>query len=297
MKTVDILLPTYNGGKFLQEQITSILNQSYSDFNLLIRDDGSTDHTIQIINSAKELDQRIVFYQDEIGNLGVVANIEYLLGKSKANYIMYCDQDDFWLPFKVEKLVKEILFHEKNFGAEFPLLIHSDSYVTDQDLKINRRFKGTSPLNYGLNNSLFRFYVQGASAIFNSRLKKEILPFLSDVYMHDRYTHLVAEITGKRFYLNEPLMLYRQHSQNLLGSKSIINKIKMNISRKHVFYMEKDKMLIQSLAERYPNEQLLEIYISITNPNYLNKWGKIHLILKHNISLRIKEWFLLIVNL
>lgn len=296
MKTVDILLPTYNGGRFLHEQITSILNQSYSSINLLIRDDGSTDNTIQIINSFSELDKRIIFYKDDTGNLGVVANIEYLLGKSKADYIMYCDQDDFWLPFKVEKLINEILSYERKFGVEFPLLIHSDAYVTDQNLKIKRKLKGSSPLNYGLNNSLFRFYVQGASTIFNSSLKKEILPFVSGIYMHDRYTHLVAEIVGKRFYLNEPFMLYRQHSENLLGSKNVVAKIKSNVSHKHMFYLEKDKILIQSLAKRYPDEKLLETYLVITNPKYLNKYEKINLILRNKISLRIKEWFWFVVN-
>jgi rhamnosyltransferase len=296
MQTVDILLPTYNGGKYLYEQVASILNQSYRNINLLIRDDGSIDNTIEIINNLKQLDNRIVLYDHNNGNIGLVANIEYLLVKSNANYIMYCDQDDFWLPDKVEKLINEILFYEKKFGNEFPLLVHSDSYTTDENLKIKGKFKGSSPLNYGLNNSLFRFYVQGASAIFNLALKSKILPFTTGIYLHDRYTHLVAEIAGKRFYLNQPLILYRQHSKNLVGSKSLLNKIKNNISRKHGFYLEKDKVLIQSLAKSYPDNELLKNYLCITDNGDLSKHKKIRLILKYNISLRLKEWFWFIIS-
>lgn len=296
MKTVDILLPTYNGGKFLQEQIVSILEQSHTNFKLLIRDDGSTDDTIEIINSFRIKDERIFFYEDSIGNLGLVSNIEHLLEKSSSEYVMYCDQDDFWLPYKIERLLNEILINEEKFGKDHPLLIHSDAYVTDQQLNITKKFKGQAPLSYGLNKSLFRFYVQGASTIFNCALKVELLPFSKGIYLHDRYTHLIAEIVGNRFYIEEPLMLYRQHMANLVGSTSLWDKVKNNILRDQRFYLKKDRDLIYCLAKRYPENTLLSIYIQITDSSHLNRFDKLVLLNKHKISLRVKEWFLFIAK-
>ena len=107
MKKIDILLATYNGEKYLQEQIESILNQTYTDFRLLISDDASTDNTIKIIEEYAKKDKRILtFVQKE--NLGVIKNFEFLLNKVENEYFMFSDQDDIWMKEKIEKSLAKI---------------------------------------------------------------------------------------------------------------------------------------------------------------------------------------------
>ena len=112
MEKVDVLLATYNGEQYLQEQIESILNQTYTDFRLLISDDGSKDKTIDIVEEyAKKDDRIIIFKQNE--NMGVVKNFEFLMKQVQSKYFMFSDQDDIWKKDKIEKSVKKI---EEGFG-------------------------------------------------------------------------------------------------------------------------------------------------------------------------------------
>lgn len=297
MRKVDILLPAYNGEKYIESQISSLLNQTYSNINIYIRDDISTDRTSEIIQSLGIKDSRIVIIENANINLGLVGNLNLLLGISQEDYIMYCDQDDVWLENKVEVLMNEMLQREDEYSEETPLLIHSDCFVTDEHLNIKGIFKGSKPLKYGLNNSLFKYYVQGASTLFNKALKKQIYPFLDEVYLHDRFTHLVAEITGKRFYVNIPLMLYRQHNSNLVGSSSFLQKIKNNLSYSNLsYYIKQDRILIEAIYNKmFVENELLNIYLRITS-NKISRISKLRLLVSHKISMRFKEFMILILK-
>ena len=297
MHKVDILLPTYNGGKFLEQQIKSLLNQSYKHINILIRDDGSSDQTQNIIKELAKVNDRIIVNEEIKENLGLVSNINFLLGISNADYVMYCDQDDVWFENKVVDLMEEMLNKGLDLGKQTPLLIHSDCYVTDENLKIKSLFKGAKPLQYGLEKSLFKFYVQGASTLINKALKLEIYPFINDVYLHDRYTHLCAEIKGRRFYLNKPLMYYRQHSENLVGSSSLYKKIKNIFLRdRFIFFQSTDRKLIESiLREKYFENEMLAAYLKITSDK-TSLWQKLRIIKFHKISMRLKELFIMIIK-
>ena len=297
MHSVDILLPTFNGAKYIEELINSLLNQSHQSIKIHIRDDGSTDQTIQIIEKLAEIENRILIYKDFTDNLGLVSNIEYLLSLSHADYIMYCDQDDFWFDNKVELLLEQMLIQEGNLGAKTPILIHSDCYVTDENLNIISLFKADKPFYYGLSNSLFNYYVQGASAIFNKSLKKEITPFINNIYIHDRYTHLIAEITGFRFYLNLPLMLYRQHSSNLIGSSSLFTKIKnLFLKENFIFFHKQDRLLIETIYnDKHRTNKLLYAYLKMTSNN-ASIFEKIKIKLSYGIKMRFKELFIMLIK-
>jgi rhamnosyltransferase len=297
MPRVDILLPTYNGERYIEAQIISLLEQTHLNIRVYIRDDGSTDGTVSIIENLSSKDSRIIILKEYYKNLGLVSNINYLLSKSEADYIMYCDQDDVWFKNKVEVLLKEILHREKEFGKEFPLLVHADCFVTDENLIVKGLFKGDEPLKYGLAKSLFKYYVQGASTIFNSSLKEQIYPFIENVYLHDRYTHLVAEIIGRRFYINKPLMYYRQHKNNLVGSSSLFKKIKNNLSVKNSTYFGlKDKLLITTLhKDKFPQNKLLDDYLKITSFK-ISRLKKIKIIFSNQIAMRFKEFIILLIK-
>ena len=292
MPRVDILLPTYNGANYIKAQIDSILSQTHSDIRLIIRDDQSQDESVSLIEKYAESDSRVFFVKNRGPNLGLVKSIEYLLQISDAPYIMFSDQDDVWFPNKVALFLKKA----KEINQELPMLIHSDSIVTDKSLKIVKLMFESKPLNYGLKNSLFHFYVQGASPMINLKLKEESLPFPENLYLHDRYLHIVSEITGSRKYIDEPSMYYRQHDKNLVGSQSIIKKIIRNLNWKQKFYLAKDKDLMLSIyVNKYPENILLGIYADITNEE-INRFKKIFLIIRNKIPLRIKEWLLILIR-
>ena len=122
---VTIVLPTYNGEKYLEEQIDSILNQTYKEIKLIISDDCSKDNTISILDKYKENEKIQIFKQSQ--NIGVVKNLEFLLKKVETPYYMLADQDDYWLPEKVEKSLEKL----KQNDAD---LVFGDLEVVDENL-------------------------------------------------------------------------------------------------------------------------------------------------------------------
>jgi rhamnosyltransferase len=218
-KTVDILMATYNGSKYIQEQINSILSQSYKNFNLIIRDDNSTDNTMSIIKKLQKNDIRIKIIEDNKGNLGVSKNFEALLKYSNADYLMFSDQDDIWLPNKVLLLLQKII--EINNVPDQPTLVYSESTVVNDKLEIIRHnIYPSGGLDTDIKNLLFtNGGIQGSSMIFNRKLKELILPIPDEIYMHDAYATLLALLFGKIGFVNQPLMYYRQHDSNVLGVK------------------------------------------------------------------------------
>lgn len=213
---VDILLATYNGEKFLKEQIDSILNQTYPHFNLLIRDDGSTDRTLDIIKSYE--DPRIKLL-DNSQNGGVVNNFSALLQSSFAPYVLLCDQDDVWNLDKVEKL----LVIAQAFDEGKPLLVHHDMEVVDSELKMISpsfwEYSKLNPLATSLNRLLMQNNVTGAACLINHALVEKALPIPQEALMHDHWLALIASAFGDVIPVKEVMMKYRQHGKNQLGAK------------------------------------------------------------------------------
>lgn len=284
---IEIIFSTYNGEKFLKDQIESILNQTYKKFTLIIRDDGSTDQTKEILNYYASIDKRIKIINDNNGNLGLLKSMELLLKKTKTDLVFFADQDDYWFENKIN------IFLEKYYFSTEPILIHSNCYVTDNNLNVKKKFLGNTPKNLGIENSLFRYFVQGASTMINGSLRDNLLPFRDNAYIHDRYAHLMCEITGKRIYIDECTMYYRQHENNQIGSSSLIEKIQNNL-RLQKFYHIKDKNLIEELSKEF-NNNLLKLYCEITDDDK-NRFYKIYLKFRFKINMRLKEIILLILK-
>lgn len=131
---VDILLATYNGEKFVADQIRSILEQTYKNVRLIIRDDGSTDGTRAILEFfSRQYPEKIIVLPQE-HNLGIRGNFSKLMEHAKADYIMFSDQDDIWLPEKITKTLDKMKQVEKEHGPKRPILVHTDLIVTDKNL-------------------------------------------------------------------------------------------------------------------------------------------------------------------
>lgn len=135
---IEILLATYNGEKYLSEQIDSIINQTYTNWKLLIRDDGSKDKTLEILKKYEKKDKRISILRDNKGNLGFVKNFEELLKNSSEDFVMFSDQDDYWLENKIEIYISELSKLPEEKRKE-PLLLHSNSFVCDENLNIKKK--------------------------------------------------------------------------------------------------------------------------------------------------------------
>lgn len=221
---IDILLAAYNGEQFLKEQIDSILNQTYKDWRLLIRDDGSTDGTIQIIKSyAAKYPDKIRLVEDNLGNLGVGQNFGRLLELCQAEYIMFCDQDDVWLPGKLEKTFSKMKETEKLY-PDTPILVFSDLKIVDENLKVIadslHSYHKIDPIKESLlKNLIFHSFVTGSTIMMNKKLRDISIPIPQFSRMHDWWVALNAANSGKIFYIHAATVLYRQHPKNVVGSK------------------------------------------------------------------------------
>lgn len=238
---IDILLSTYNGEAFLREQLDSILNQTYKYFKLIIRDDGSTDSTVDIITDyARKYPSEIIYINgiyyknldnreggcenndgNEKGHLGFNLSYNELLKYSTSDYIMFADQDDIWLPKKIEISIGRIKELEKKFPDK-PILVHSDLTVVNKDLKIieNSFFKHIriNPSKNSLSRLIMQNTVTGCTMIINRSLVDIAIPLTEEVFFYDYWFALVAKIFGIIDTINEPLILYRQHDSNVIGA-------------------------------------------------------------------------------
>ena len=223
MNKVDIVLATYNGEKFIAQQLDSIISQTYSNWKLIISDDGSTDNTISIIENYINSDERIILV-NKTRQGGVVPNFSRALEFVTSNYIMFSDQDDYWLPEKIEHL-KGILENKESLIGNIPLLVFSDFTVTSENLTVLiQNFyvgKGLNPeCNLDPRFLSWRSTLFGCTVMFNKSLYKIAFPFKHEsVVMHDQWFALEASLSGCVLYAKKSLVYHRQHDNNVVGSK------------------------------------------------------------------------------
>jgi glycosyltransferase involved in cell wall biosynthesis len=225
MKLVDILLPTYNGERFLSAQIDSLLHQTYSNWRLIIRDDLSTDGTLLLINEYKDKYPDRIYVQDSQSvKKGVIASFESLLEASAARYVAFCDQDDVWSPDKLLLQIEKMRELEVIHGDNMPILVHTDLSVVDDQLRlVGESFWRYQHLNPDKMCSLPRLLVQncvtGCTVLINRPLIVLALPFPQGVIMHDWWMALIAVSEGVVCDMKTSTVKYRQHDSNDTGAK------------------------------------------------------------------------------
>lgn len=219
---VEILLSTYNGSPFLREQLDSLLNQTYGNWSLIIRDDGSTDDTLEIIRDYRaRFPGKITLIEGQGRRLGPCQSYARLLGRTTANYIMFCDQDDLWLPEKIEETLHRMRSLELQYPG-LPLLIHTDMTVADRDLRVNSdsfwAYQHLNPELTQLSDLLMLNNVTGCTMMINRELKRRALPVPEGAIIHDWWFALVASGFGKIDHLPASTLIYRQHGGNEMGA-------------------------------------------------------------------------------
>jgi glycosyltransferase involved in cell wall biosynthesis len=206
---VSVVLTTYNGQAFLEEQLDSVFSQTYTNIELIAVDDGSTDDTIRILNRYAAARNNMKVYLNET-NLGYIKNFEKGCKLSQGSLITLCDQDDHWHKEKIEKMVEA--------RGDYPL-IYCDSRLCDEELHDLGRNISDIVHNQDFDNCLqlavmCRMY--GHALLFTRSLFEKACPFL-EVIPHDWWLAFTATLNGGVKYLPEPLVLYRQHGGNVFG--------------------------------------------------------------------------------
>jgi len=224
---IEILLSTYNGELFLRQQLNSIVDQTYQEWEILIRDDGSCDNTISIINEYCERYPQKIKYISNNKNIGCLHSYEALLQVSNAPYIMFCDQDDVWMPDKIQRTFNKMILVEESH-PDSPILIHTDLEVVDQNKKtIHSSFWKLSYINPYLLKE-FNYLgvyngITGCSMMINKAAKNNALPFSANARMHDSWISLCVSKVGYIDYIENKTILYRQHEYNKIGVEKQLN--------------------------------------------------------------------------
>lgn len=310
---VDILLATYNGERFLNKQIDSILGQSYHDWFLYVRDDGSIDSTLEILATYnRKYPDKIKIVKDRLGNLGVSGNFYQLMKYSTAPYIMYCDQDDIWKEDKISKELSYIKEYEKKY-RDVPILIFSDlAGIDENDNLIFESFirKNKYKVNKIIfSQLLFRNVVTGCTILMNRNLLSNVSQMPTDILLHDYWAVLVCMLSkGEIGYLDETTILYRQHVNNCIGDLSLTIKDKVinifNLSNyqerkkrsiEYYRYLERQMVLLKKICKPEINskeEQLLNLIINIW---YMPPLKRAWLLYKNNCL--PNDWYLTLIML
>lgn len=205
MNTVSVVMCTYNGEKYLYEQLESLANQTFMPYELIIQDDGSTDGTIEIINQYKRLhpELNIKLYRN-IKNLGFNRNFFSAILKAKGDYIACCDQDDIWEPYKIEVMVSNI--------SDATLIFHNSILFNSTSTLGKLHNRPLTEFPSGL-NALMSPRSYGHQIMFRREVQDLIKPFVSLNISYDYFIYSISGVTGKIKYIDIPLVKWRRHDK------------------------------------------------------------------------------------
>ncbi len=202
---VSVAMATYNGEKYIKKQIETILSNLKENDELVISDDGSKDKTRSIIQSFN--DNRIILLDGP--KKGLKQNFSNAISHTTGDIIFLCDQDDEWMENKVDTVLN---YFEKN---DILLLQHDAVVVNSKDEILFESFAEHRGVKTGILKNIIKNSYHGCCMVFKKELKEKILPIPDDIYLHDQWIGLVAELNGKTTFINEKLMKYKRHDDNV----------------------------------------------------------------------------------
>lgn len=211
--SVNIILSTYNGSLYIKEQLESLYAQDYPNIKIYVRDDGSSDSTLEILKAESDKGRLTLF---DGRNIGIFNSfLELLKLSGSADYYALCDQDDVWLSNKISKAISKLK------DQRSPSLYCSSLMLVDSQLNELKLFAYDDSI--GFKNSIFSNCATGCSCVFNSTLKDLFLRTKdpSKIIMHDWWLYMIASAFGEVIYDKESYILYRQHAHNQIGMQSV----------------------------------------------------------------------------
>jgi glycosyltransferase involved in cell wall biosynthesis len=235
LKKICVMLSTYNGEKYVAEQIDSILNQAGVEVIVLIRDDGSTDNTKKILRQYELEHKNVKIFLEE--NVGVVKSFFLLVQRSfqiQSDFYSFADQDDYWLPEKLLVAVQELQLEV--VSNELPILYCSSLTITDASLNVIRQAK--IPQYICFENAVIQNIVTGCTTVFNEKMRNYFFQGIeksNNIIMHDWWLYLLATSIGQIVFDNRSFIFYRQHQNNVIGYKTGMFKF-FHIFKSSLFY-------------------------------------------------------------
>lgn len=199
---ISVCLATYNGEKYIQKQLESIIPQLELDDEIIVSDDRSNDSTLEIIRSFH--DRRITILEANFKN--PTYNFENALKHTKGKYIFLADQDDIWMPDKLKTMI--------HYLKTYDLVLSDNQIIDENDQKLHHSFFTINHSKTGIIHNIFKNSYIGCCMAFNRKILLKSLPFPSDIPMHDWWIGMIAESCSKPYFISEPLVLYRRHSGN-----------------------------------------------------------------------------------
>lgn len=249
MNSISIILPTFNGAKFLENQLNSLLAQNYKNYSItiLIYDDKSNDSTLEILQSYQcHYPNKITLLPTLEKQLGVNAAFEYLLTQTKSEFIFFCDQDDFWFSHKIHTYM-DFYFKMNHVG---PILLYSDPILWDGTIIIHQsmmKHHGFYPIGVNTkvnrNPLFFQNTITGHTIMINAAFKNKLLPFPKNLPMYDWYMAQMAYYDTALYFMSTQTSYYRQHLQNVVGGH------RTNLLIKFYQYFKNRK----KLSQKYKN--------------------------------------------
>ena len=226
MARIDILLATYNGGRFLAQQLQSLTDQTCDDWRLIVRDDGSNDDTLVVLGEwAERTGAEMMLLEDGETGCGACENFARLLAASDAPYFAFCDQDDVWKPEKLFRLLTALQDAEREHASALPMLAFCDLVpVTEQLEPISNSFRAFCGLSIPsparmAGHLMLQNVVTGCAMMGNAALRDTVGTVPSAAMMHDWWLALVAATMGQIVDVPDALVLYRQHGANAIGAR------------------------------------------------------------------------------
>jgi hypothetical protein len=265
MSTLQVLLATYNGARFLRDQLDSVLAQEGVAVRILARDDGSTDGTQALLAEyANAFPERFQWLQDDLRTGTARGNFDLLLKASTGAYAAFCDQDDLWLPDKLARSMVRMHAMEQQHGPLTPLLVYTDLRVVDEELRtVSESLWESNSLanahNPSLASLLTENVVTGCTALLNRPLIDLMKTMPATAQMHDHWAALVACSIGAIAAVPQATVLYRQHASNVvgavIGNRSLTAKIARFVSQEGTLARRK-----QYLADRAQGQALFDLH-------------------------------------
>lgn len=253
MHSVTVLISTYNGEKYIREQLDSLIAQEGVEVNIIARDDGSTDSTPMILTEYVNRYDNIIFYQGE--NLGPAYSfVDLVKCAPNVEYYAFCDQDDVW---KKEKLFTAVSLLEK-IDDDCPIMYYSNLFVVDESLNVIRKFLPNNYKKENKYNVIIDNMAAGCTVVFNNHAKKYVERLAADkhqyILMHDAWIHLICSFFGKVVYDHDAYIYYRQHGDNTVGTmenRSFYKMIKEKLERFFDKTIEPRRLLATSFYNIY----------------------------------------------
>lgn len=272
---VNVLLSSYNGASYIAEQIESVLAQVGVEVSLHIRDDGSSDDTLRIVECYKSMSCNIhVFFG---GNIGYVKSFFRLLSDAdnSAEYFAFCDQDDIWHPEKLRSAVE--LINKGN--NQFPVMYFSRTEYVDSELVHLGYSADLNPSRIGYGNALVQNVATGCTMVFNAHARDLIISKLPTYCLvHDWWIYLVVSFFGEVIYDSRPFIKYRQHSGNAIGAADTFWGI----------YKRRITRFISAGAEKRVSLQLAQFYELYGSALCTEQRSKLRLLIESRTSWRAR---------